>query len=1307
MKFKNTLGLMVLLVVCVVQGAWAVPDYYEGDSAVYIGSAASGVRPNILFIIDNSGAMKSLGSVEPYDPSTDYSTQLDDTATSYPRFHVYLRNVANENTTNYQSTKFDVDDIVCDAITDVSGTLDEDYYTYTGAELFDNYNEDFTGNGYDDVTTNQHPRYALEQNGFWYGALDTKGKCPSNDNQWENYFTGNYLNYLQASAITYTWSQWLGLDPDTEQLGAVVNPSGTYILDPSDDDYYDVDAGKWVDPSGDNSEEALELLFKCTDIEDGASPSTEPDWTVGSDGYFPGAGTTVIHEGVTWTSLGSVMDMVQYQLEEVIFEQVYEKANMGIMTFGDNNHGGQVVVPITEIDDVQSEDYQKLVAGLSELDDLVNGNTQPVNESFWDAYEYWIGNAGSVAEGISSDNVAYPSPIEYWCQTNHIVLLTTGSNGDSSQTKTLIPKYAGYSADLDEDGEEGEVGDLAKLMYEHLPLDIDGYTPHVQTHVIQLMTEEVDLLRKAAAVGQGQYHIIKNPDELIDALLRIIGGILEANSSFVAPVVPASPDNRAYSGQRIYLGFFKPMNEEPWYGNLKKFGLGTDSRIKGFDSSDNEIDATYLYPDDTDDPNLDGYFLVDADGNPAVRSYWGSSYDGGEVNQGGVGQKLLDRVTSRKIYTRLVSDDLNASGNAFSTSNSELTYTDLDVEDEAEKDSLINFIHGYDAYGLYSDDTTEKRAWIMGDVMHSKPVVLNYSNYTVSDANEVDPDVNKAYIFVGGNDGMLHAFKDATGEEAWAFIPPDLLPNLQYASATDRHVYYVDSSPVIYVYDKDGDGTILPVDLADSGGDGADRAILLCSTRRGGGTSTLTQPVDPSTDPPPSRGSYFALDISDPEDPQFLWQINSEDDGFEELSQTWSLPRLSRMKIGSEEKVVAFFGAGYDTNEDLRFGNTQTFPDTTTPATVTSDGDEGAEETTSTGTSTAFSPRGRGLFAIEVATLSSTDGSPDLADSGSLLWSYTFDDSSSMQSKMTFSVPSDLLLVDRNSDGYLDRIYLVDTGAQLWRFNVADSDPGEWDGTRIFKSNISTADDGRKVFFKPTATVKGDDTFVYFGTGDREHPLNTAVLDRFYMVRDRESGDNHWSYGSDSPLNETYLVDVTENELQDSSVSAADQSAIRSKLVSPYTYDDGAGEKTYYGWYLKLDENAGEKILALPKVVSNVLFFTTYTPAIIDETDDDFDPCQGVLGPSRLYAVDAMTAEAVYNLNTANDTIDDETGEVKDVLDRSDRSLAVGSGIASEPLIIVSKTGAVSVMVGRGGGFFNSGSVGSIDPVFPIYWMKW
>lgn len=1248
MKKSNSFLWLLLLSLCSAQYCFSLPDYYNGDSAVYTGSA-TGARPNIMFLIDNSGAMKEIGSQEPYDPDVDYGSLLDDDATIYPADNVYLRNVANENNTVYQTQKFTVDEVECSRIADVQGN-------YDAADYEGDYKDDYpNGDGYDDASGEIHPRYALEQNGFWYGALDSKGACPDNENQWENYFTGNFRNYLQNTQDTQEWDDWKAAED--YQLGDIVDPS----------DY--------------------DILFKCIEIS-GAPGASEPVWNPDSVADGPVPGTIVYDGGITWEALGTVLDMVQYQMEHVVFEQVRAKANMGLMTFGENNHGGAIIEPILAAgpgDTNGDVNYAALITGLGSLDNLVNGNTQPVNESFWDAYLYWIGQSDS-SDGIASDKAAYPSPIEHWCQGNHLVVLTTGSAGNNSQTKTKV-------GDTDGDGNEGLVDDVSKLMYDSLGLDIDGYQPRVHTHIIQLMTPYVQRLEFATdnSHGHGKYYNIKNPQELIDALLAIIGGILEENSSFVAPVVPASPDNRAYSGKRIYLGFFKPMNEEPWYGNLKKFGLGYDSRIKGFDASNNEVNATYVYPDDTDDPKLDGYFYIDTDGNPAVRSYWGTAMDGGEVNLGGVGGLLKNRTSDRNIYTYLGASALNAAGNSFTTTNSALTASMLGVADSLEKDNLISYIRGYDAYAEFSSSTADKRPWILGDIMHSKPVVLNYSSYAMSDANEANAAVNKAYIFVGSNDGMLHAFKDATGEEAWAFIPPELLPDLQYIRDTSAHEYFVDNSPVLYVNDKNGDATI------DS--DDGDKAILICGMRRGGGNSTID-------DSSVSSGSYFALDVTDPEAPQFLWQINNLTPDAAEMGQTWSLPRLTKIRTGTDASptttVVAIFGAGYDTNEDLRFGNTQSFPTTTDATTITSEADSGAEAVTSSSGAEPYSPRGRGIFVVEVATLN--NGVATISGGGTLLWSYTFEDADTMK----FAMPSDPLVVDRDSDGYTDHIYIGDTGGQLWRFNIATRDTSGWSGTRIFQANVGASDVGRKIFYKPTATVSGSDTFIYFGSGDREHPLNTAVIDRFYVVRDRESGDNTWAYTS--PLTESNLVDVTENLLQDSSTDEDTKDLLRSKLTPPYDdildYSSGATATYFYGWYIKLDEHAGEKVLAIPKVFSNILFFTTYTPAVIDTSDPDYDPCTGVLGPARLYAVNAQTGEAVFNLYAGNDTTD-ANGDAVEVLERPDRTINVGDGISSEPLIIINDTGAMSIMVGRGGGFFNSGAVQTIDPVFPVYWMKW
>ncbi len=1306
MKNKVIIWSVIFLFALNGQLFATTPDYYYGDSSVYTGTAA-GAKPNIMFLIDNSGAMKDMGSVEPYDASVDYGSGMAD---PYPREQVYLRNVANENNTNYQTQGFVVDEVDCSSMmTDVVGPYAADAYAGYGV---DTYQVDFPdGDGFDDDTGQSHPRFALEQNGFWYGALNSQGECPNNQNQFENYFTGNFRNYLESIPDPTVWAAG-----GTYSAGDIVTES---------------DAPGWPG-----------LYMKC--LQAGTS-GAKADWLritgvspialVANSDWPDEPGQLVYDNGVVWEAMGTVMDMVQYQLKTNVLPYIRTDVNIGLMTFGDNNHGGKIVEPVANvaekktdengdlIDDTEGQsNYIDLVAGLQVLEDLVNGNTQPVNESLWDAYLYWIGESDS-SDGIASDSAAYDSPIEHWCQSNHTVILTTGSAGNNSQTKTKVKDAVdgddgNLTGDDNSDGVvdssdyEGLIDDVAALLYTYLDYEVDGKQAKVSTNVIQLMTPEVERLRTAAETyGHGLYYNINNPAELLDALMRIIAGILEEESSFVAPVVPASPENRAYSGQRIYLGFFKPMNDEPWYGNLKKFGLNFYSQITAFNSSGDEVLAT----------DTDGYFLEDDDGNPTIHSYWGTTLDGGRVDAGGVGALLLDSIGSRTIYTYTGDDipsDVSVALSEFKVNDDgspSVTAATLGVDNDTDAVKLINFIHGKDAYADFSADTSANRYWVMGDVMHSKPVVLKYAYSDVdasSAVDEDDPSENKSYIFVGANDGMLHAFRDANGTEAWGFIPEDLLPNLKYLHDTDFHYYFVDNSPTIYVYDADNDDTI----TVDDG----DKAILICSMRRGGGNSTITGGA---------QGSYFALDISDPEDPQYMWSINSANADFSEMGQTWSLPRLARMKIGSADKVVMVIGAGYDTSEDMRYGNTQTFTEID-GTTITSDADRGAEDSTSSGTIASDStdrylPSGRGLYVVEIATLG--ESGPVFTNSGSLIWGYTQSDNSNM----SFAIPSDPLVVDRDNNGYIDHIYIGDTGGQLWRFNVASTDTSDWAGTLVFTANTGSAV-GRKVFFKPTATVRGDDTFIYFGTGDREHPLNTAVTDRFYVVRDRQvptsvaSGDvaayktaHHvWDYSS-AALTESKLVDLTENQLQDSSVAASTKETLRDKLTYPDFTDDietDDNSDTYYGWYMKLvdietnddgdDEqvNYGEKALSIPKVFNNVLYFTTYTPITPSDTDD---PCSGELGPSLLYAVTADTAEAVYNFYTGNDTVDAETGETTEVLGRRDRSLNVGDGIASEPLIMVNSKGAVSVMVGRGGGFFNTGAVGTIDPVFPLYWMKW
>jgi outer membrane protein assembly factor BamB len=489
----------------------------------------------------------------------------------------------------------------------------------------------------------------------------------------------------------------------------------------------------------------------------------------------------------------------------------------------------------------------------------------------------------------------------------------------------------------------------------------------------------------------------------IKAIAKYIADLMKESVSYVAPVVPISQMEKTSAGNRMYLGMFKPAERSLWKGNIKKFGIANRHY-----SVNEEMDAED--PPLTAKEVLNAGDIYDSGGRLAMDttlniikttsdSFWTPYADDGvEVEKGGTGSLLLNRDFStnpRKIYTYLGTNvNLTDASNAFSLTNTGPTgitpeRLGLTSGQTTERDQIINFIHGLDAYdwyfpcgdpgpqegeeaprGLPADGITNtKRCWGLGAYIHSRPLILHYA-------------AAQSTIFVGGNDGMLHAFDDATGEELWAFIPPNFLPRLKNLNGPIIE-FFADGSPKIYV-ERDGSGNIT-------------KAILIFGERRGG-------------------NRYLALDVADRLNPKFLWEINPSQriygtttyatTDYKELGQTWSTPQIGKIKNGSDGKWVAFIGAGYDTNQDnIPVLN----PDT----------------------------KGRGIYAVDILT-------------GEKIWRYTKDED---PSGMVYSIPSDISRVDVDGNGNIDRLYVGDMGGRIWRFNIGDAgNPAAWTGSILFNA---------------------------------------------------------------------------------------------------------------------------------------------------------------------------------------------------------------------------------------------------------------
>ena len=1302
------------------------PDDYLGDSAIYTGAPSEQPTPNVLFVIDTSEATLGRAPGVGYNSAISYSS-----SEGFVNDQIYVGDNAGlfSPSQNLGSVRL---------------SYNPSYPSDPFVSCTTTYNTVI--NGFDTVKT-VNVQSLLAKNGTYSGAGSTKfpnlnvsGTCET-DPKGEVYATGNYLNYIYSTAVmdsdaviiqhTYLWRKnpakpYVSITENFLLIKELTNAT-------SDDE----------PGAGDNTE-----LYWSTTLEAPTYPKDadgnwdgSDGWGVGDNYYLPVSSDSKTQREAFYEALVPVIGGASPDV------------NFGFLYYNLNNQGAELGYPMTFFGEDPSAILEALPQGdedgdgvtdeTPQIDVVISPTQRPASESLYDAgYYFMVNNGVFTPQYIKKDgsmpsqqsvnltaSEQIPADMVNICGYNHIIFLTNGLPNADDGTPDI--------GDWDDDNTESEgiyvygkgshwLDDVAYYLHNIVDLNGDGLPGDITVHTVLAFQTEDELIANTAEDGGGLFYNVADVNGLTRALQEILSNIVsESDTAFVAPVVPASTTNRTISSNKVYLGLFKPMNIEPWRGNLKKYKVSLDNElldVHGNPATDDQGDFVYSQSfwgtGDVDGDGTDEILGADGTRNLVPDTY--SPYnslsvedpnggDGGIVDAGGIGGTLQARDLStdpRAIYTYLGSNlVLSDSANHVTTSNTNIVAATLGVANSTEKDDLINYLHGYDSYGTTA---TAKRKWIFGDILHSKPLVFNYSNYgdnvetTCTDFSDLTADFNSTLIFVGANDGMLHAFRDCDGREVWAFIPPSLLPDLKYLPEVG-HDYYVDAPSSAYVHDFNNDGIIDDTD--------GDAVVLIFGLRRGGGNAYLT--------PGDSRGSYIALDVTDPMNPEFLWEVGSTTStDFGEFGETWSQPRLHKVLDGSAEKVVMFVGAGYDNNEDLRWGDTQGFPSSVVSSPVDPANDTDTTEPTDDGnvagstsdaTGSQRNPKGRGLYVIEVATLNkdvSGDYTPDFTNSGAFVWKWTIGE----DSDMTYSIPTDIAVIDWDGDGFADRAYAGDTGGRMWRFDLPNdkttttwsANKDNWSGKIIFNANpgyegtvasdgtVTSASDstnGKKIFYRPAVARSGTNAMLYFGSGDREHPLNLSSNDRMYMLFDR-------GQGSADEIDEGFLIDVTDNTLQESD-STEQITGLLTEL-----YDSGN-----YGWYIRL-ENSGEKMLAPPVVFFGQVFYTTYAPLTGQVSDCEV----GNLGISRLYHLDFRTGEAVFNYDFTNDTDTTENqraiGEEGAILKKSDRVRTLGEGIPSGIVTLIDASGKVTMMISA------SNRVGTYQApdaklITPVYWMQW
>ncbi|MCK5394534.1 MAG: hypothetical protein KAJ32_01005, partial [Gammaproteobacteria bacterium] len=975
-----------------------------------------------------------------------------------------------------------------------------------------------------------------------------------------------------------------------------------------------------------------------------------PVWAGGSGNrqLFSGNYLNYLNTGATATAAATLADVEISYIEQVkdaveIMVRGNTRVNIGLMRFdrmsasgtAGNSEGGAVLYPILDVGEDRNDFFTR-------LETLDSDGYSPLSETYYEALLYFGGKATDYSNSSTPTNQvinktevsggAFRSPISSTCDKSYIVMLSAGTptlDVVNAARQAVLPGFSGSCSTNVETIQVDGNGNQTRDAYNAVDNCLDELSnwaatedvatiasiaahegeQNVFTHTIGLglitdratdtdtgdatadaITNDaaaaanasaeaaIALLNSTAVNGKGDFYQASDQGDLVSIFNKIISGVLDVNTTFSSPAVSVNAFNRSTHLDDLYFTLFQPGEGNHWDGNLKKYKLkfAVDTG-----DSDGDGDTTEKLP-----------FIADKNNAPAVdtntgffsegsTSYWSTEVDGKEVSKGGAASVYTSGTASRNVYT--FTGTYTDNDGVYVPSQTDLTHGDNEVVESNA--NLTDDLLAVPASPVIVTGTTNRATiinWARGLDALSKFGDLNsYDDERpqmgdplhaepalVQYGHVADSTVPDIVAYVATNDGYLHAFNVNNGEELFSFIPQELLsklPRIMVNRGGDKS-YGLDGNVVAWINDANRDGTI------DAGA--GEHVYLYVTMRRGG-------------------KNIYALNVTDRNNPVLKWVIKGGTGDYEELGQTWSSINIGKVKDGATEKTVLMFGGGYDDDQDS--------------AAVTTEDDEG-----------------RTVYIAD-------------ADSGERLWKADSIDS------MDYSIPARVLPLDISGDGYIDRLYAADMGGQIFRFDINNMNGSALSdsiiGGRIADlADASSADDSkteanaRRFYYPPDVALINAEDGPYHGlvisSGYRAHPLNDAIHDRIYMIKDRRTSlitdvdDYDYNGDVDSPgsLTERDLHNATSNLAGGNGADDAARAAEFSNITSTE------------GWYIYLDDEdnpggwLGEKGLAEALIIEGVAIVTTYTPNLTPSANS----CVPNVGLGKVFFIDILDATPAF-----------------------------------------------------------------------------
>jgi len=791
---------------------------------------------------------------------------------------------------------------------------------------------------------------------------------------------------------------------------------------------------------------------------------------------------------------------------------------------------GLLRVPFGSTDDISHMD---------ELKSWIDGYESSTNEELranghtplgYSIYDYSTSDFDSAKDFFFHSS---QGAITNWCQENWLIVLTDGAEtggGDPIQAVKNLYDYADTSGWVDAFGEPAipvrtfVVGLIA-------PDDPDF------SGLLVTLNQMADYGDDGTDNDSTTAYFPTDVETLLAAFRDIFSIIQVRAGTGGAPLV--SPARLEGQSGAVYVSTYAPKEERQWEGDLLKYALSGDVISEDADwSAADELNSVAY--------SSRNVYTVD----------WEPDYGSTPIT----GSNMVPFTNSEALNFKSEicwNPDIRNFGPSVG-----------DPPEEKPGDSfprkLVRWVLGSDEW----DEVVGDERWKLGDIYHSgitevgSPKGTNpHVDYRVFKNN----NQNRApLVYVQANDGMLHAFNSVTsggvrgGSERWAFIPPNILGAGRLMGLRGYYVYNTNQHNWAFRQRDDGERVSNPRFLLD--GPLVAEDVYINNSWRTVLMGLLGY----------AGAGMYLVDITDPDEPDFLWAIENaiytpdslslipdggqyhtisywvesgdhvarinynHDNGnipsaldYRDLRFTLSVPAIGSMKLNGTNRWVALMGNGSSRQIE--------------------------------------NPRAGAVYAIDI-------------ENGEILNAFTYSDD--IAGVEMSQVVTPITVLKTNNAQRIEEFYVGDNSGNVFNW--------ELDGDTWYDQHLVSISPNVGTSYRMDLAKIDNDVWLFIVTGDYDPLVQNASQNYFVSV--------NTSFGGLYPIDLDDLQEVAESD----DVSSSSQ-----------------------GWYLAFDTSVEELATTPPLIYNGYIFFSTFVA--------DADPCK--TGNSRLYVVHAQTGASGWGGN--------------------------------------------------------------------------